>query len=209
FSKGEGFRHEAHLSVEIDVPDEPNVKQQVRGLVPEEVAHHAGADDVRDDVILVSVCFRWCPHQTSKFIRLRDFHAATAAEVIEPNPPTITDNGAPIAAANSPASSSPNCGPPMKNIMLIDVMRPRRWFGVTNCRIVCRNTVLTVSAAPVTASINNENQNTVETPNAAVAKPKIATETTTNRPSFRKLPMRAITSAVITDPIAGAAASKP
>src|SRR6185369_2680620 len=192
-----------------DVPNESDVEQQVRCFVVNEVAEWRGPNHVRDDVILVLVCFRGGPRHISNSIKLFDFTAAMAAQMSEPSPPTTTESGAPINAAREPASNSPSCGPPMKNIMLIDVMRPRRWFGVTSWRIVCRNTVLTVSAAPVIASINSESQYTVETPNPAVATPNTATDATTSLPCFRKLPTRAITRAVNTDPIAGAAARNP
>jgi hypothetical protein len=39
----------------------------------------------------------------------------------------------------------------MKRIMLTLVTRRRRRFGVINCRMMLRGTVLTASAAPVTA----------------------------------------------------------
>src|SRR5688572_10920682 len=193
------MRHESHLEIEIDVPDESDVEQNERGFVPDEMAQRCRAKHVRDHMILVSVSFQRRPRHEfliSNAIRLFDFTAATAAQISDPNPPITTDSGAPTNAASEPASSSPNCGPPIKNIMLIDVMRPRRWLGVTSCRIVWRKTVLTVSAIPVTASINQENQYTVETPKAAVATPNTATDQTTHRPCLRKLPIRAITKAV-------------
>ena len=46
--------------------------------------------------------------------------------------------------ATTPASSSPNCGPPMKKIMLTEVIRPRSASGVMSWRMVCR---MTASAA--------------------------------------------------------------
>src|SRR5581483_3464950 len=50
----------------------------------------------------------------------------------QPTPPVITENGAPNQFATTPASSSPSCGPPMKNTMFTPVIRPRRRSGVSS-----------------------------------------------------------------------------
>ena len=86
-------------------------------------------------------------------------------------PPSTTEKGAPAAAASRPASNSPNCGPPMKKIMLTEVIRPRRRSGVMSWRMIWRMTVLTVSAAPVTASISEREPVCRESPKTIVAAP--------------------------------------
>ena len=63
------------------------------------------------------------------------FQAITEAARTVATPPETTDTVAPNAAeansaATSPASSSPSWGPPMKKIMLTEVMRPRIASGV-------------------------------------------------------------------------------
>ena len=145
----------------------------------------------------------------SYLLRLRAFKKAMPAANRHAIPPVTTESGAPIKAATVPASTSPNCGPPMKKIILIEVMRPRKLFGVASCRIVCRRIVLTVSAAPVTASIRSENQKTRDRPNKIVAAPKIAIEQITAAPCFFNIPSRANTRPATTAPIAGEAARKP
>ena len=61
---------------------------------------------------------------------------ATAAAVNRvARPPETTDTVAPSATeaksdATSPAYISPSCGPPMKKIMLTEVIRPRSSSGV-------------------------------------------------------------------------------
>ena len=142
----------------------------------------------------------------------RNFFAAPsaiAAAIKHAAPPVTTDSGAPIKAAAVPASTSPNCGPPMKKIILIEVMRPRSLFGVASWRIVWRRIVLIVSAAPVIASIYSESQNTRDKPNAIVAAPKIPIDTMTSTPCLFSVPNRAITKPVIMAPPAGAAARNP
>ena len=86
-------------------------------------------------------------------------------------PPLITENGAPSQFATAPASSSPSCGPPMKNTMLTPIMRPRSRSGVSSWRTMLRMTMLTVSVAPVSARQANVSQNDRERPNTTVARP--------------------------------------
>ena len=66
-------------------------------------------------------------------------------------PPVTTATVGPMALATTPASSSPSCGPPMKNTMFTPTIRPRSRSGVSSWRIRFLNTMLTVSAAPVAA----------------------------------------------------------
>ena len=83
----------------------------------------------------------------------------------------MTENGAPSQLATAPASISPSCGPPMKNIMLTPIMRPRRRSGVSSCRMMLRITMLTVSATPVRARHANVIQNDRDRPKPTVAAP--------------------------------------
>ena len=89
----------------------------------------------------------------------------------QPIPPVTTENGAPNQFATAPASSSPSCGPPMKNTMLTPVMRPRSRSGVSSWRMTFRMTMLTVSVAPVSARHAKVSQNDREIPNTSVASP--------------------------------------
>src|SRR4029077_11558250 len=107
---------------------------------------------------------------------------AIATATKPPAPPKTTDIGAPTYFASAPASNSPNCGPPIKNIMFTDVILPRNLSGVTSCRIVCLNTVLTVSDAPTIASITSDSAKLFDSPNPIVAAPYVATAITTLRP---------------------------
>ena len=59
----------------------------------------------------------------------------------------------------------------MKNTMLTPTMRPRRWSGVSICRMMLRNTMHTVSVAPVNARHTNVSQNERDRPKATVARP--------------------------------------
>ena len=80
--------------------------------------------------------------------------------------------------ATAPASSSPSCGPPMKNIMLMPVMRPRSRSGVSSWRMMLRRTVLTVSVAPTSARQVKVSQKERENPNTTVATPWPITDQT-------------------------------
>ena len=87
----------------------------------------------------------------------------------QPIPPVMTENGAPASPATNPASASPSRGPPMTNIMFTEVMRPRSSSGVDSCMMVCRNTMLIVSKAPVRNSAAKVSQKLDEMPKTTVA----------------------------------------
>ena len=59
----------------------------------------------------------------------------------------------------------------MKKIMFTEVMRPRSSSGVSSWRSVWRTTMLTVSAAPLTASSTSDSGSHGETPKPATAAP--------------------------------------
>ncbi len=91
-------------------------------------------------------------------------------------PPNTIETVTPVTAeaksdATSPASTSPSCGPPMKNIMFTPVIRPRRRSGVSSWRSVWRITVETRSARPVTASATSVSAYERDSPKTTVATP--------------------------------------
>ena len=93
---------------------------------------------------------------------------ATPPETTETVTPTTVEAK---SEATRPASSSPSCGPPMKKIMLIEVMRPRRRSGVMNWRSVCLITVEIASARPIPARATSVSQKLRERPKTIVAAP--------------------------------------
>ena len=58
--------------------------------------------------------------------RFRARMKARNAATTHPTPPVTTESGAPMSEATAPASTSPSCGPPMKKIILMEVIRPRK-----------------------------------------------------------------------------------
>ncbi len=61
-------------------------------------------------------------------------------------------------------------------------MRPRSWSGVSDCEMVERHTALTESAAPATAKSSAASRSVLLNPAAAIARPQMATATSTIRP---------------------------
>src|SRR2546430_7803813 len=100
--------------------------------------------------------------------------AAAIAASTQSAPPVQTEKRTPASFAITPASTSPSCGPPMKNIMFTEVMRPRSWSGVRNWRRVWRITMLMGSAAPGTASIKRLRGNQGGTPKTPIPPPRMA-----------------------------------
>ena len=86
--------------------------------------------------------------------------------------------------------------------------RPRSASGVATCRIVDRNTALTMSAAPARAR-NPPRSRGRENPNAAMARPHTTMATMTARPCRRTRCSRPEKTAPVRAPIAGAASSRP
>src|SRR2546423_12362524 len=98
------------------------------------LTHSNGMTHPLTQMVLTAFCY-CSPGYDSYCLKLFAFTKAAVAATRHATPPMMTDNGAPINAARVPASNWPNRGPPMKKIMLIEVMRPRNLFGVTSCRI--------------------------------------------------------------------------
>src|SRR4029434_2504343 len=94
---------------------------------------------------------------------------------IVPIPPPTTDSTGPNSAAVSPDSSAPNSfDVPMKTLFTAET-RPRISSGVTSCTIEPRTITLTLSNAPATNNIDNDNQSAFDKPKIIVASPKPAT----------------------------------
>src|SRR5439155_13374829 len=74
-------------------------------------------------LLLTAYCLLLAPSYDR---RLLAFTKASKAATTQPIPPVTTDSGAPISDATAPASTSPSCGPPMKKIILMEVIRPRK-----------------------------------------------------------------------------------
>ena len=54
FADSHGLRQQRHLRVRVYRPDESDVEQQLRGFVGDEIAEDGRAQNVRDNVILMS-----------------------------------------------------------------------------------------------------------------------------------------------------------
>ena len=129
-------------------------------------------------------------------------------------PPETTETVTPVTTeaksdATRPASISPSCGPPMKKIMLTEVMRPRRRSGVMNWRSVWRMTVEIESARPVPASARSVRGKLREKPKTIVEAPKAATAQRKIRPWFGGKGRTERNRAPASAPTAGAAARMP
>src|SRR5207248_8653837 len=68
-------------------------------------------------------------HSCSYFRKEGKRAAAASAARMQSAPPDQTEKRTPASFATTPASTSPSCGPPMKNIMLTEVIRPRSSSG--------------------------------------------------------------------------------
>ena len=101
---------------------------------------------------------------------------------MQASPPLTTDTIGPNAAATPPASTSPSRGPPATTTMKTPDSRPRSASGVAVCRIVLRNTALTMSAAPATASSTTPSHSIRAKPNPVIASPHTTIATSTASP---------------------------
>src|SRR3954469_16683544 len=102
-----------------------------------------------------------------------------------PRPPETTETRGPASPATLPASMSPSRGPLVTTSENTDDIRPRIASGVTVWLIVERQTALTLSAAPATASSTHAIARDVVRPAAAIASPHTITAPITTRPSQR------------------------
>ncbi len=92
---------------------------------------------------------------------------------------------------------------------LTALTRPRISGGVASCSSDPRMMTLMVSAAPPTASAARESQRLCDIPKITVATPKMATQINSRLPACRLMGKRAITSDMVSAPMAGAARSMP
>src|SRR5581483_10140001 len=106
------------------------------------------------------------------YLRISGQIKATAITTkIVPIPPDTTETTGPNQCATVPDSNPPSSLEVPMNRLLTAETRPRFSSGVSNCTNVWRTTTLTLSTAPQTKSIANENQKERDTPNAMVANP--------------------------------------
>ena len=107
--------------------------------------------------------------------------------------------------ATPPASTSPRRDPPATTSPKTDDMRPRMASGVTVWLIVDRQTALTLSAAPATASRAAAVHRPPTRPAAAIAAPQTSTAKITIRPRRRACSSQPVVSAATVAPAATAA----
>src|SRR3954469_12578277 len=98
-------------------------------------------------------------------------------------PPDVTEKRGPPPPATVPASMSPSRGPLVTTSENTDDMRPRIASGVTVWLIVDRQTALTLSAAPATASSPAATHSDPPSPAAVIARPHTITAQITISPS--------------------------
>ena len=89
------------------------------------------------------------------------------------------------------------------------VTRPRSSSGVTSGRIVCRNTTLTRSTPPLTASAASESHIDRDSPKTIMQIPNAVTTPRSFRPAYRPIGRRASRTAATSAPAAGALRSTP
>src|SRR5207302_3014828 len=137
------------------------------------------------------------------------FNAEPMTTKMVPIPPATTEMTGPNNAAVNPDSSAPNSFEvPMKMLFTAET-RPRISSGVTNCTIEPRTITLTLSSAPATNNIDNDNQSAFDKPKTIVATPKPLTHQSSVRPASRIGGRYATSSAIANAPIAGAARIQP
>ena len=110
-----------------------------------------------------------------------------------------------MSPATPPASTSPSRGPLVTTSENTDDIRPRIASGVTVWLIVERQTALTLSAAPATASSAAATHSDPASPARAIAAPQATTAHTTIRPSRRALPSHPVVRAATVAPAETAA----
>ena len=87
-------------------------------------------------------------------------------------PPKTIDVSTVVSAATAPASRSPSAGPVVHTAIPTPSIRPSIGGGVAILRIDCRNTPLTMSAAPATTSMNSEIARPFTRPKTVIATPQ-------------------------------------
>ena len=111
--------------------------------------------------------------------------SATTARVakIQARPPLTTENSGENMPATRPDSNWPSVGPPITNMALTELMRPRSSSGVVSWMIRPRRTMLTISAAPAPArKITPSHRGVGDSPNAMMHRPQPIIAITTPSP---------------------------
>src|SRR5438093_7162255 len=101
------------------------------------------------------------------------------------SPPDVTEKRGVVSEATTPASMSPSRGPLVTTSENTDDIRPRIASGVTVWLITERQTALTLSAAPATASSVAAAHRLDTSPAAATATPHTTTAPMTITPRRR------------------------
>ena len=125
------------------------------------------------------------------------------------SPPDAIEKRALVSDATTPASMSPSRGPLVTTSEKTDDMRPRIASGVTVWLITDRQTALTLSAAPATASRAAAGHRLETSPAAATDCPQTITAPMTISPSRRTCSSHRVVSAATVAPAETAANSRP
>src|SRR4051794_11544258 len=128
---------------------------------------------------------------------------------MQARPPEVTEKRGLVRPATVPDSTSPSRGPLVTTSEKTDDMRPRIASGVTVWLITDRQTALTLSAAPATASSAAAGHRVDTSPAAAIAAPQTTTAPMTISPSRRTCPGQRVVSAAPVAPAETAAKSRP
>ena len=122
-----------------------------------QAAHFAGRD------VRIGPAGEWAPtevevtnhrallHFTRTLSRLGTRATTPNVARMQTTPPLTTENCALVAAATTPDSNWPSIGPPITNMPLTALMRPRSSSGVVSWMTRWRRSMLTISAAPAPA----------------------------------------------------------
>ncbi len=128
---------------------------------------------------------------------------------MHPTPPERTEKRGVVSEATAPDSMSPRRGPLVTTSEKTDDIRPRISSGVTVWLIVERQTALTLSAAPASASRAMAAHRLVTSPVSAIATPQPSTAQTTTRPRRRARLSQPVVSAATVAPAETAANRAP
>ena len=124
---------------------------------------------------------------------------------MQARPPEATEKRGLVRPATVPDSTSPSRGPLVTTSEKTDDMRPRIASGVTIWLIELRQTALTLSAAPATASSTAAGHSEPTTPTSAIAAPHTTTAQMTIIPRRRACSIQPVVSAAMVAPAETAA----
>ena len=124
----------------------------------------------------------------ASYLTLMRARLGTSARMIsvatmQATPPLTTERMGVNNPATRPDSNWPSMGPPITNIALTALMRPRNSSGVVSCTTMLRRIILTMSAAPDPARKSAPSQSGEgKKPKAMMHKPQKMTAKATPRP---------------------------